>query len=311
MSRAAALFHCVILSAAALAQGPPTPLPGLRAAASVTRDRHGVPHVEAANEHDLFFLNGWVDAEDRLFQMDAARRQAAGTLAELLGPAALPSDVELRTIGVRRAAERTLPALSSRARAAFEAYAEGVNAWVASHPLPREYGPLELTRIPAWTALDCATIGKAIVFQLAFALDFDTTTALLSYQAAGPSQGFDGTALYFQDLWSEVPFDPVTTIPPRWGRGSSDDATAAVPGPSGSCLQEEGARLARRCRERLRGIPFLENALDREKRNGSNFWALAGRHTESGLPILANDPHLALAAPPSGIRSISAPARSR
>jgi penicillin amidase len=79
-------------------------------------------------------LQGWVHAQDRLFQIDTRRRQADGTLAELLGPAALPTDVQLRTIGLHRAAARSLPALSEDARAVLAAYADGVNAWVAGPP---------------------------------------------------------------------------------------------------------------------------------------------------------------------------------
>jgi penicillin amidase len=97
-------------------------------------DRNGVTHVFAAHEDDLYFLQGWVHARDRFFQMDQNRRLASGTLAELLGPDALASDVELRTVGLRRAAERSLAALLPGTRAALAAYARGVNAWLAANP---------------------------------------------------------------------------------------------------------------------------------------------------------------------------------
>jgi penicillin amidase len=82
--------------------------PGQEGAARVDRDASGIAHIQAGSRHDLLLLQGWVHAQDRLFQMDVRRRQADGTLAELLGPAALPSDVELRTIGPHRAAARSL-----------------------------------------------------------------------------------------------------------------------------------------------------------------------------------------------------------
>ena len=91
-------------------------VPGLRAAASVVRDVDGVAHIKATNTHDLFFLQGWVHADDRLFQMDVSRRRASGTLAELLGAGALPSDVQMRTLGLRRSAERTVSLLSRETR---------------------------------------------------------------------------------------------------------------------------------------------------------------------------------------------------
>ncbi|MFI5891355.1 penicillin acylase family protein [Actinoplanes sp. NPDC051513] len=79
----------------------------------ITRDGHGVQHIRASNAHDLFYRQGWAHAEDRLFQMDVTRRRASGTLAGLLGPSALPGDMQMRTLGLRRAAERTPPLLSS------------------------------------------------------------------------------------------------------------------------------------------------------------------------------------------------------
>src|SRR5512139_3979480 len=102
------LATCALVSTNAAAQSPnaapPSKLTGLMAAAEMSRDSFGIAHIRAGNDHDLYFMQGYVHAQDRLFQMDYNRRLASGTLAELLGPAALASDVELRTIGIRRAA---------------------------------------------------------------------------------------------------------------------------------------------------------------------------------------------------------------
>src|SRR6266404_5718682 len=136
-----------------------TGLPGLQAAARLIQDRSGVTHIEAASPHDLFFLQGWVHARDRLFQMDVSRRQPSGTLAELLGKAALPGDAAARTIGLRRAAERTWAVAPPDLRATLTAYADGVNAYVAAHLLPVEYGALHLTSAAPWTPVDSLTIG--------------------------------------------------------------------------------------------------------------------------------------------------------
>src|SRR5437867_6825605 len=119
-------------------------LAGLNGEVEVTRDVTGIAHIQAGQEHDLYFMQGYIHAEDRLFQMDTLRRLAAGTLAELVGQGALPTDVQLRSIGLQRAAQRSLPALLPRTRAALEAYAAGVNAWTAAHPLPPEYGAMEI-----------------------------------------------------------------------------------------------------------------------------------------------------------------------
>src|SRR4029453_10127006 len=198
---------------ASRAAADPVDLPGLEGPARLDRDGNGIAHIRAGSRRDLFFLQGWVHAQDRLFQMDTRRRQADGTLAELLGPGApppapapLPTDVQLRPIGLQRAAARSLPALSADARAVLAAYADGVNAWVAANPLPPEYGALGLTTVRPWTALDSVAVGKLQSFGLSFHLDIELTTTLLGYQQAGQAGGFDGTALFFQDLWRSEPF---------------------------------------------------------------------------------------------------------
>jgi penicillin amidase len=191
-------------AALAQAQGgaePARQLAGLSGPVDLTRDRSGILHVQARSEADLWFMQGYVHARDRLFQMDEFRRTASGTLAELLGPGALPSDVQFRTLGLRRAAERSLAALSPEARAALEAYARGVNAVVATRPLPVQYAALELTRVAPWTPLDSVVIGKLFAADLSLQADIDTTLALGAYQQAGAMAGFDGRALYFDDLY--------------------------------------------------------------------------------------------------------------
>src|SRR5581483_12452722 len=114
------------------ASGAPQPVPGLLEPSRVTVDEEGISHVRAHNDHDLYFMQGWVHAGDRLFQMDYNRRLASGTVAELLGTAALPTDVQLRTLGLRRSAQRSYDAASPFFRAVLEAYTEGINARLAT-----------------------------------------------------------------------------------------------------------------------------------------------------------------------------------
>ena len=97
----------------------PIHLPGLHAPARVVRDENDIAHIQARNEHDMAFLQGYVHAQDRLFQMDTLRREGSGTLAELVGPSALVQSVQLRTLGLRRAAEASLPLVSTRAPLCF------------------------------------------------------------------------------------------------------------------------------------------------------------------------------------------------
>src|SRR5205823_14611666 len=115
----------------------------------------GIPHITASTPHDLFMAQGYVHAQDRLFQMDFARRYASGRIAEVAGADALDSDKFNRTIGLRRAAEAELPTLPAEVRADLHAYAAGVNAFVDSH---RDALPLEYTFVGGvpdpWTAAD-------------------------------------------------------------------------------------------------------------------------------------------------------------
>ena len=275
----------------------------VRTPAQIVRDRDGVPHIEAGSELDLAYLQGYVHARDRLFQMDVLRRQAEGTLAELLGTPALPSDVQLRTFGIRRAAERSLPVLSSAVREGLKAYAAGVNAYVRTNPLPPEYVTIEVTRFRPWTELDSIAVVKILAFQLGFDInDLQQTLTLQSYQAAGAGQGFDGAALFFQDLVRVAPFDPAAIIPDamraphaalapprRFERAAELDTTPLA----GATL-----RMAREFLTTIRSAPFAASAIkDPDDERGSNAFVVSGRFSASGEPMIAGDQHLALSAP--------------
>jgi penicillin amidase len=280
---------------------------GLQQRVQVVRDEDGIPHIIARNEHDAFFMQGWVHAEDRFFQMDSSRRQASGTLAEVLGAGALPSDIQFRTFGLRRAAERSLPLLSHEVQEALDAYADGVNSWLETNPLPPEYRALEIATAEPWTPVDSIVIAKLIAFGLSFDLDTGLTVAYQTYVGTGQALGFDGDALFTQDLYRSAPFDPASTVPDAEAapavvrpqppiRGQRlDDASAEAAHPVTSAA---AARLANRYLDRIEGIPMLEAAADpRNREAGSNEWAVAGALTADGRPIMANDPHLALNTP--------------
>jgi len=113
---------------------------GLSAPVSITRDSHGVPTIEAATLDDLFFAQGYVTAQDRLFQMDLMRRAAAGELSEVVGDVALRHDRQQRILGIRAEAEKGLQAATPENRQQFGDYARGVNAYLESH---RDRLPLE------------------------------------------------------------------------------------------------------------------------------------------------------------------------
>src|SRR4029078_10099705 len=116
-------------------------LPGLTAPVTVRRDALGVPHIQASSVPDLMRAQGYVTAQDRMWQMDLLRRRAKGQLAEAFGPAALVADRDVRTLGLGRAARRAWPHVPPDLRALVEAYADGVNAWLSTHAdaLPLEF----------------------------------------------------------------------------------------------------------------------------------------------------------------------------
>jgi len=141
-------------------------LAALGGAVEVLRDRYGIPHIFAGNAEDASFALGFVHAQDRLWQMEMNRRIAAGRLAEIVGPGALETDRFLRTLGVRRSAEANLRTLDAETRKLLEAYAAGVNAFLAEAPvLPLEFW-LTGARPEPWTAADSVGWVKMMAWDL-------------------------------------------------------------------------------------------------------------------------------------------------
>lgn len=269
-------------------------VPGLRAAASVVRDVDGVAHVKAATAHDVFFLQGWVHAQDRMFQMDVTRRRASGTLAELLGTSALPSDVQMRRLGLHRAAERTVAELSRDTQDELRAYADGVNAWLARNEPPRQYADVQVSKVEPWSVVDSVLALKLITFSLSFDLDIDRTTAVRAFDAAG----LDGHTAVFGDLSPFTPFNQASPVidatqqPAESGTRPSPDF-ASAPG-----VTDAVAQMAAEYLQQAEEVPVLAEALNRSGERGSNAWVIGGQHTANGRPILASDPHLGLDSPP-------------
>ena len=231
-------------------------VPGLRAPVEVVRDRWGVPHLRAQNTHDLFFAQGYVHSQDRLWQMDFDRRVASGRLSEIFGEATLTSDRFLRTIGLRRAAELERPHLDSETADALDAYAAGVNAFVAQHraALPIEFTLLRYRPEP-WTPVDSLAYGKL----LAWTLGGNWRDQILRAQLVARF-GVDG----MRALIPPYPADAPIVVPEAAGYRSWNP-TAVI------------------------------NLLDASAPPhgiGSNNWVVSGSRTASGKPLLANDPHL-------------------
>ena len=272
--------------------------PGLSAPGTISYDALGTPTITAANDNDAYFLQGYAQAKARFFEMDFTRRAASGTLAELVGEAALANDVQTRTLGLRRAAWATWSASDADTRGALKAFADGINFWLQTQPLPPEYGALMLTRAEPWSPVDTLVVGKGLAFQLSFDLDIQNTIDFAAYSQAAAAAKVDPNALFFGDTHRFAPPDDRVTVP---GFEPSDSAAT-----QGKLLASMDAhinpvalKLAQEYRSKIIGNPFIAPTLhSRLGRDGSNEFAVSGSVTASGKPIIANDPHLSLALPP-------------
>ena len=311
------------LSGASTSLAQDISLPGLEGPVTVHEDALGIPTVVADSELDVAYVQGYLHGRDRLFQMDFTRRQALGTISEMLGSAALSNDIQLRTLGLGRAALATWQAMDPDIKAVLKAYSDGVNAAARTLPLPPEYAALELTSFEPWTPLDSVALGKLLAFGLSFDLDIDRTISLIAYQTAGNIGGFNGQALFFEDTHRSQPADGRVTVPgflqsiggigeSAGGAGLERDARsgarldkASVTGVDASMTQEIGGylsrstlELAQRLRSKWERVPLLNAALSKsEVDKGSNWWIVGGQWTEDGYPLIANDPHLSLDSP--------------
>ncbi|MFZ0999344.1 MAG: penicillin acylase family protein, partial [Candidatus Sulfotelmatobacter sp.] len=245
----------------------------------VTRDSHGVPAIEAATLDDLFLAQGYVTAQDRLWQMDIMRRFASGELSEILGEDTLKIDREQRILGLRAAAEKSLHTASARDRAYFDAYARGVNAFIESHAgsLPIEFRILKYRPKP-WQAEDSIVIANQMVKDLNYYTFGDTLAREKILAKLGPELTAD---LYVNRSWHDRPPTAmradVNDDKDQENQGDSDDDD---PGPDTSVTQHRNTAAE----------IWTQHAP--EAVNGSNDWVVSGAHTVTGKPLLSNDMHL-------------------
>ena len=233
---------------------------GLSDEVEVIRDKDGVPHIVAQNEKDLYMAQGYVQAQDRLFQMDLSRRQASGRLSEVVGEKAVDRDKFFRTFGLRRAAEVSYTAYPDEAKQLLEWYADGVNAYM-NQAKDKGRLPFEFTLLgykpEEWTPIDSLTIGKYMAFDL-----------------GGHWQGQAFRYWALENLPKDKAYDLFPSYPDGAPTILSDIGEIQVD------LKESFATAV---------IP--------PEFNGSNNWVVSGDKTKNGKPLLADDPHLSLGTP--------------
>jgi penicillin G amidase len=236
-------------------------VPGLGAAVEVLRDRHGIPHIFAASLEDAHFALGFVHAQDRLWQMEMNRRIGSGRLAEILGAPALETDRFMRTLGLRRVAEANLERYDAQTRRLLDAYAAGVNAFIAEPAvLPPEFWILWTTPEP-WTAADSVVWTKVMALDLGGNWRNEVLRMRLSRLLSTER---------IQQFLAPYPGDAPPALP---------DLTALYGG-----LE--------------RKLPPEKTFSALDAIGGSNSWVVSGARSASGKAMLANDPHLGLTAPP-------------
>lgn len=262
---------------------------GLDASVDVYRDSLGIPHIYASSTHDLFFAQGFIHAQDRFWQMDAWRHIGSGTLSEMFGSAQVETDTFLRTLGWRVTAEAELKQLSPDSLAILEAYTDGVNAYLKDHSgtaLSLEYAVLGLLspdyKIEAWTPVNSLTWGKAMAWDLRGNMDDEITRAIL-LKTLTPEQ--------VDALYPSYPEDhPVIVNKIGDGMSSVESQTSKV-NPDLRLSTFDFTPTADR-------IALLDPWLGQISDGiGSNSWAVSGQLTDTGMPILANDPHLGIQMP--------------
>ncbi len=267
-------------------------VPGLSAKVRAVRNEQGVPTIEAATLEDLFFAQGYLTAQDRLWQMDIMRRVAAGELSEIIGEDTLKIDREQRILGLRVTAEAAAKAISARDRAFFDAYTRGVNAFIESHRdrLPIEFRILKYQPRP-WAVVDSVLIGARMVQDLNHYSYRRAQTREKVLAKLGPELTAD---LYVNSSWHDHPPTDIRRgmdEEPAAGSGDDDDDDDEEVDPEGASKKLTSAlppptALAR--------APFA--AIDEQEadapRAGSNNWVVSGQHTTTGKPLLSNDMHL-------------------
>ncbi len=237
-------------------------LDGLDGEVEIFRDDLGIPHIRAGSVHDAFFAQGFAHAQDRLWQMDYDRRRAAGRWAEWAGPVWTDQDIFMRRLGLPQTAEADYAAFDPETRAMFDAYAAGVNAFIATTPtLPVEYALVGATPEP-WQPWDCCAV----------------------YKVRHVLMGTLGNKLWRARLMQQ--FGPELILKLRAGSQSAVPVIT-TPGVDFAALPD--------ATETLTGADLVAGLW--EWAAGSNNWALDGSRTASGKPLLAGDPHRMLDVP--------------
>lgn len=259
-------------------------VPGLESAVTVYRDQNGVPQIFADSAHDLFLAQGYVHAQDRMWQMEFNRHVGYGKLAELFGADLTDEDTFLRTMGLARAAQRDLENANPATLKYLESYADGVNAYLHAHQnnLPLEFGLIG--DVPTdWTTLDTLVWAKVMAYDLGGNYERELLRAAIAQEL-----GADALAALVPAYPADGPF----IIPDDVRNASAQNKTATA---NANASQAQPRDIGSPQFSDLIAVNNLFGVMD--EGTGSNNWVVDGTKTTTGKPLLANDPHLGIQIP--------------
>jgi penicillin amidase len=294
-------------------------LDGLSGPVDVKRDGNGIPQIYASSDEDLFMAQGFVQAQDRFYEMDVRRHMTSGRLSEMFGKSQVDNDEFLRTLGWHRVAKKEYDSkLSASTKKYLQAYAKGVNAYLEGkqgEDISLEYAALGFSndyKPEKWTPVDSVAWLKAMAWDLRGNMQDEIDRALMTSRL-GPKQ--------IADLYPRYPYDRNKAIVQE-GRydetsetfgqdGGEGDGSGTDPGTSGdggldgstglegaAAGTEDGAALQTQLSGLYRVLEDLPEAVGVNGNGiGSNSWVVGGSHTITGQPLLANDPHLSASLP--------------
>ncbi|XUL90283.1 penicillin acylase family protein [Streptomyces galilaeus] len=279
-------------------------LEGLSGPVDVKRDSYGIPQIYASSDADLFMAQGYVQAQDRFYEMDVRRHMTSGRLSEMFGKSQVKDDEFLRTLGWDRVAQKEYDTtLSASTKKYLQAYAKGVNAYLQGKDgkdISLEYAALGFTndyKPEKWTPVDSVSWLKAMAWDLRGNMQDEIDRALMTTRL-GPQQ--------IADLYPEYPYgrnEPIVTVGEyddytKTFNGGDGSTSTSTSGTTGSTSSSSGSALTSQLAGLSNVLDDLPTAVGVNGQGiGSNSWVVGGEHTITGKPLLANDPHLEASLP--------------
>src|SRR4030095_5755064 len=278
-----------LLSLCVLAPGQSSPLPGLKESVTVRRDSRSIPYVEASNEPDLYFAQGYVTASDRVWRMELLRRVARGETAEIFGKATLEEDKRWRRFGFSAIADESLAYLSPQLRTGIESYARGVNAYIArldDKTLPIEFRILQY-KPREWRAADSIVIGKILADALSSTWRNDLLRASLQKLPNDKLADLTNQVTPYDVVWFGKDGRNAERGTRNLDERNAERGTRNAEFPEATAVTQTTDLPSADKLEELRASSLSRVGMYAEELAASNNWVISGKRTADGKPLLA------------------------